>query len=124
MPALIILFPVQKQESRPEAAFRFAAARRSTFRELLAPPCLVQANLLSLYLARVARHQPGRAQRRLQPCIILDQRARDAVAHGARLSAFAAAIHVHHDVEARLALGELERLAYDYAAGLARVDRV
>src|SRR5437879_8677144 len=114
-------FPAPETRKPPRGGFRFAEARcfRSTFRELLAPPCLVQADLLSLYLAPVALHQPGRAQRGLQPGIILDQRTRDAVAHRAGLPAFPASIHVYHDVEARQALGELERLAHHHAAGLA-----
>src|SRR5207237_4763463 len=43
---------------------------------------------------------------------------RDAVAHGAGLAAFAAAIDVDHDVEARRALGQLERLAHHHSPGL------
>src|SRR5260370_18471221 len=91
---------------------------------MLAPPCLVQTDLLSLDFARIARDQPGCAQGALQSGIILDQSARDAVAHRACLPAFAAAVDVHHDVEARLALGELERLAHYHAAGFAPEDLV
>src|SRR5438874_2181019 len=125
MPTLIMQTP--KTRKPPGGGFRFAVLRDatfSTFRVLLAPPCLVQAHLLSLHLARVARHQPGRAQRSLEPCIILDQRTRDAMAHRAGLAALAAAIDVHHDVEARRALGELERLAHHHAAGLAAEELV
>src|SRR5438045_2366626 len=82
------------------AAFDPENPDASTFRVLLAPPCLVQSDLLSLDFARIARHEPGRAERWLQRRIILDQRARDAVAHGAGLAALAAAVHVHLDVEA------------------------
>src|SRR5687767_6215882 len=90
MPALIILCP--KKQKPPIGGFRFAESLSSAFRVLLAPPCFVQADLLSLDFARVARHQPGRAQRRLQSRIILDQRPRDAVAHRAGLAALAAAV--------------------------------
>src|SRR6476646_9546232 len=97
---------------------------RSTFRVLLAPPRLVQADLLSLHFSRVARDESGRAQLRLQRCIILDQRARDAVAHRTGLAALAAAVDVHHDVESGRALDQLERLAHDHATGLAAEELV
>src|SRR5581483_118068 len=103
--------------------FRFEALR-STFRVLLAPPRLVQADLLSLHLARVARHQARPAQAGLQRCIILDERAGDAVAHRAGLAALAAAVDVHTDVEARERLRQLERLAHDHAPGLAAEELI
>src|SRR5712692_3231110 len=126
MPALIMRIRVQKRESRPGAAFD--PVKRpvfdSTFRVLLAPPRLVQTDFFSLDFARIARDEPGCAQDALQSGIILDQGARDAVAHRACLPAFAAAVDVHHDVEARLALGELERLAHYHAAGFAAEELV
>src|SRR4051812_32491864 len=108
MPTLIICKP-QKHESRPEAAFDSWKRFGSTFRVLLAPPCLVQAHLLSLDLARVARDQPGGAKGALQACIILDERARDAVAHRPGLAALAAAEHVHQDIERGEVLRQVER---------------
>src|SRR5687767_8984545 len=119
MPALII-----KMKKPPGGGFRFAESLYSAFRVLLAPPCLVQADFLSFHFSRVARHQTGRAQRTFQSRIILDQRARDAVAHRAGLPAFAAAVHVHQDVEGRQVLGELERLTHDHAAGFATKELV
>src|SRR5688572_25006992 len=119
MPALII-----EMQKPPGGGFRSRKSFASAFRVLLAPPCLVQADLLSLDLPRVARHQSGRAQRRFQSCIILDQCAGDAVAHRARLPALAAAVHIHHDVERGEVLGELKRLAYHHAAGLAAEELI
>src|SRR6185436_10863964 len=55
MPALIVI----KKQKPPVGGFRFAESLSSAFRVLLAPPCLVQADFLSLDLSRVARHQPG-----------------------------------------------------------------
>src|SRR6266404_1310711 len=123
MPALII-GPSQKQESRPKAAFDLRCFPGSTFRVLLAPPRLVQSHFLSLHLSRVAGHEPRRAERAFKPRIILDQRARNAVAHRARLPALAAAIDVDEDVEPAEVLRQLERLAHDHAAGLARKELV
>src|SRR5437868_6006166 len=118
MPTLIIAIRLQKQESRPWAAFDSQIRDRSTFRVLLAPPRLVEGYLFSLHFARIARHEARSAEDRLQRRIIPDQRTRDAMPHGARLGAFAPAVHVHADVEAREALGEIERLANDHAPGL------
>jgi hypothetical protein len=54
-------FNRHKKQKPPIGGFRFAESLSSAFRVLLAPPCFVQADLLSLDLARVTRHQPGRA---------------------------------------------------------------
>src|SRR4249919_1033054 len=67
--------------------------------ELLTSARLVQTDLLPLNLARVARHQSGLRQRRLELDIVVDQGAGDAVAHGAGLPRFATAVDVDHDVE-------------------------
>src|SRR5947199_4635421 len=129
MPA-VIMCRSQKPESRPkqksrqQAAFEFRWKLKSAFRVLLAPPCLVQSDFLSLHFSRIAGHETGGAERAFQSRIILDQRPGDAVAHGAGLAALAAATHVHHDVEARRALGELERLAHHHASGLAAEELV
>src|SRR5688572_10463981 len=127
MPALIVILQSPKNKKPPGGGFRSGVVARivcSTFRVLLAPPRLVQSDLLSLDLARVARHQPDRAELRLQSCIILDQRARDAVAHCAGLAALAAAVYVDQDVERRRLLDQLERLAHDHAPGLAAEELV
>src|SRR5688572_7864589 len=124
VPPTIPAFIVIKSKKPPVGGFQFAESLSSAFRVLLAPPCLVQADLLSLDLARIARDQPGRAQRRLQGRIILDQRARDAVAHRAGLAALAAAVDVHQDVECGQGLGQVEGLAHDHAAGLAAEELV
>src|SRR5687767_945356 len=115
-----------KLKSRPEAALgsRDPRSLRSTLGVLLAPPRLVQADLLSLHFARIARHESGRAERRLERRIILDQGARKAVPNRAGLAVFAAAAHVHLDVEGCERLGDLERLAHDHAARFAREEFV
>src|SRR4051812_24180562 len=92
--------------------------------ELLPASRLVQADLLALDLARVARDQPRLRQRGLERGIVFDERAGDAVANGAGLARFAAAEHVDLDVEGQGVVGELERLAHDHAAGLAREEHV
>src|SRR3954469_8683937 len=92
--------------------------------ELLPASRLVQADLLALDLARVARDEARLRQRGLERGVVLDQRARDAVAHRAGLAGLAAAEHVHLDVERLGVVGELERLAYDHAAGLAGEEDV
>src|SRR5436190_22995485 len=91
---------------------------RSAFRELLAPPRLVQAHFLALDFARVARDEPGLRQRRLQLRVVLDQRPRDAVANRAGLTRLPAADDIDHDVERLLVVGQHEGLPYDHAAGL------
>ena len=70
----------------------------------------MQSHFLSLDLSRVAGYEARGAERRFQCCIILDQRARDAVAHGAGLTALTAAKHVHEDVEAGEILRQLEAI--------------
>src|SRR5580765_3677296 len=115
MPALIMR-PSQRQESRPkqksrqQAAFEFRWKLKSAFRVLLAPPCLVQSDFLSLYFSRIAGHETRGAERAFQSGILLDQCPGDAVAHGAGLAALAAAVDIHHDVKARQVLCHIERL--------------
>src|SRR3954454_2055840 len=115
MPA-VIMCASQKQESRPkrksrqQAAFEFRWKLKSAFRVLLAPPCLVQSDFLSLHFSRIAGHETGGAERALQSRIILDQRPGDAVAHGAGRAAFAAAFHFDHDVEASQVFRQVEGL--------------
>src|SRR5712691_2120759 len=79
---------LQEQKSRPRAALLHWIPRKSSLGVLLAPPRFVQADLLSLDLARVAGDQSGLAQKRLERRIELYERARQAVAHGARLPEF------------------------------------
>src|SRR5690606_28647887 len=104
-----------------------AAQGMSALGELLAASRLVQADLLALDLARIARDQPGLRQGRLERLGVVDQRAGDAVADRARLARLAAAMHVDLDVEAAVVLGQGQRLANDHAARFARevlVDRL
>src|SRR5262245_37952639 len=92
--------------------------------ELLAAARLVEADLLSLDFARVARHETRLRQRGLKLRVVVDERAGDALAHRAGLAGLAAADHVDHDVERGLVVGEHERLAHDHAARLAREELV
>src|SRR5690606_26953597 len=96
-------------------------------RELLATSRLVQADLLALDLARVARDQPRLRQDRLERLVVVDQRAGDAVANRACLARLAATVHVDLDVEVAVVVGQGQRLADDHAPRLARkvlVDRL
>src|SRR5258706_2233953 len=111
MPALIIRYPRKTKAAR--GRLRIAEILPSSaFRVLLAPPCLVQTDLLSLHFARISRHQSRRAKRRLKRSIILDQCPGDAVSHRAGLAALSAAEDIHVDVERCQVLGQIERLAH------------
>src|SRR5512144_1387558 len=110
------------EKGRPRAAFANLAG--SALAELLAPARLVQADLLALDLARVARDETGLRQGWFQRRVVLDQRTRHAVAHRAGLARLAAADHVDHDVECRLVVGERQRLADDHLARFAREELV
>src|SRR6266705_1994698 len=106
MPALTIASRLQKQESRPEAAFD--SQKRDAFVQRF-ENCLRRLALCKPTFFR----STSRASRVTSPAVLR-----------AGLSAFPASVHVHHDVEARQALGELERLAHYHAAGLAREEFV
>src|SRR5947209_4066378 len=92
--------------------------------ELLPASRLVEADLLALDFARVARDEARLRQRGLERGVVFDERPGDAVAHRAGLARFAAAEDVHLDVERLAVVGQLERLAHDHAAGLAREEHV
>src|SRR5690349_9639300 len=111
-----------KQKGRALAALSMECFPRSALGELLAASRLVQADLLALHLARVARDETRLRQRRLERRVVVDQRTRDAVAHRARLAGFAATRDVHHDVERGVVARELERLTHDHAPGFAREE--
>src|SRR5204862_2815258 len=98
MPALIICFAFLKQKTARRRLLHSLNPRplgrvlMSAFRVLLAPPRLVQADLFSLHFPRVAGHEARGAERRLDGSIEFDERARQAVAHRARLTGLAAAV--------------------------------
>src|SRR5262245_10020244 len=69
-------------------------AGSSALRKLVASSRLVQADLLALDLACIARDQPSLLEHGLQRGIVLDQRAGDAVTHCPGLARFTAAVHV------------------------------
>src|SRR5262247_4225185 len=111
-------------KSRLAGGFSVRPRHRSSLRELRGAPRLVEADFLSLDFARVAGHQPGLREHRLQRRIVLDQRARQPMPHRAGLPRLAPAVDVHLDVEGREVIGQHERLADDHAAGLASEERV
>src|SRR5882672_2945608 len=80
---------------------------------------LAAADLLAFDLARVTRDETGLAQRSAQRLVVLDERARDAVANGTGLSGDAAAGDDDGNVELVAELRHVERLAHDHAPGLA-----
>src|SRR5512143_2167096 len=116
-------FP-EKREGRLAGGLRRSEATTSALRELFALARLVQTHLLALDLARVARDEPRLRQRRLQRRVVVDERARDAVADRTGLAGLAAALDVDHDVEGRLVVRQLERLADHHAARVARKELV
>src|SRR3954471_12557119 len=78
-------------------------------RELRRLARLVQAGLLALDLARVAREEALALERDAQLRVRLDQRAGDPVAHGDSLSRQPAAVDAHAEVVLPLDAGDLER---------------
>ena len=62
------------------------APATSTLRELLAPTCLAETDLLALDLAGIPRHQASGRQGRFQGLVEVDQGAGDAMTHGAGLT--------------------------------------
>src|SRR3970040_2057496 len=113
MPARMPFFIIVSRPTDNKAARRRLCCEHLilALRELMALARLVQAPLLALDRARVTRDQPRLLERRLERRVILDQRARDAVPHGARLPPLTAALHVDHDVEAGRGLRHSQRLA-------------
>src|SRR5437764_1074840 len=96
-----------------------ATRARSALAELLAAARAVQADLLAFHLACIAGDEPGAAQVALQRRVVVDERARDAVAHGTCLARLAAAMHVDLDVEGGIVRGQHQRLANDHDRRLA-----
>src|SRR5687767_11395254 len=90
-----------------------------SLRELLAAARFVQADLLALDLARVARDETRLREDGLEGGVVLDQRARDPVPDRSGLPGFAAAEDGHANVERARVVGELEGLPHDHAPGLA-----
>src|SRR6266704_6829370 len=104
----------------PAGGFAALNSRKSSLGVLLAPPRLVQADLLSLDLASIAGDQSGLAQKRLERGIELYERASQTVALGSRLPEFPPARYVDHDVELAQLVGQYERLTHDHLPRLAR----
>src|SRR5919201_3704525 len=97
---------------------------RSALAELRALARLLQAGLLALLDARVAREEAAPLELAAEVGIGLEQRAADAVAQGAGLGGDPAAVHARDDVHARLVADRLERLADVALQGRAREERL
>src|SRR6266705_4872184 len=80
----------------------------------------MQADFLSLDLARIAGNQTGLAQKRLERRVVLDQCTRQAVAHGPGLSELSSSRYVHHDVELGQLVGQHQGLTHDHLPGFTR----
>src|SRR6185295_14774922 len=98
--------------------------RSLALRELRALAGLLEAGLLALLHARVAREEAAPLELGAEVRVRVDQRARDAVAQGAGLGADAAAVHRGDDVHARLVADRLERLADRALQRVAREEDV
>src|SRR5947209_3001836 len=105
--------------TRPPAGGLVATQDRSALAELLPAAGAVEADLLALDLAGVARDEAGAAEVALQGHVVVDQGARDAVADRAGLAGLAATVHVDLDVEGGVVGGEHQRLADDHDRRLA-----
>src|SRR5688500_15523063 len=107
-------------------------AKRLPLGELRPLAGLLEAGLLALLLARVAREEAAALELAAQVGVGLDERAGDAVAQRAGLGGRAAAVQRGHDVHARLVAHGLQRLAdvalqggtREVGVQLAAVDRV
>src|SRR5687768_8608287 len=96
----------------------------STLRVLGSATGLAAADLLAFDLARIARDEARNAQGLAQLLVVLNERARDAVADGAGLAGDAAARNGHGEIKLVRQLHELERLADDHAAGFATEELI
>src|SRR5262249_37089611 len=94
--------------------------KRLTLRELLPAACLVETDLLTLDFTCVTRDEPSARQRRLQRCIVVDERTGDTVANRTGLTRFTAARHVHLDIERGAVVREFQRLTHDHQRRFAR----
>src|SRR5919107_2031787 len=99
-------------------------AKPLALRELRPLAGLLQAGLLALLHARVAREEAAPLELGAEVRVGLDQRPGDAVAQRAGLRAHAAAVHRGDDVHARLVADGLERLADRALQGVAREEVV
>src|SRR5579875_2143229 len=90
-----------------------AAAGALALGELRALPGLLEAGLLALLHARVAREEPAALELAAEVRVGLQQRARDPVTEGAGLRGDATAVHPGDDVHPLLVADGLERLADD-----------
>src|SRR5579884_1492940 len=133
-PTNTLLAPVQSAAARPSRSTSSDVSRSPTIprtpsvpkylramrrvlplAELRRLACLVQAGLLALDLARVAREEARPLERHPELGIHLDERSGDAVPDRARLTGRAAAVDAHAQVVLALELGRLQRRQRDDA---------
>src|SRR5215472_5302417 len=88
---------------------------RLTLRELEAAACLRPAILLAFHRARIAGEEAAGLERRAQAGLVIDQRARNAVAHRACLARQPTAVDGDDNVKLAVAVGGDQRLAQDHA---------
>src|SRR4051794_27618198 len=96
----------------------------SALGELRALARLLEAGLLALLDASVARQEAAALELGAQGRVGLDERAGDAVAERSRLGGYAAAVDPGHDVHAALVAGGLERAARGALQAEPREERV
>src|SRR5947209_13261015 len=97
--------------SVPNSLRATAAGARSALGELRPLAGLLQAGLLALLGARVAREEAAALELAAQIGVGLQQRARDAVTQRPGLGGDAASVHARDDVHALLVAHRLQRLA-------------
>src|SRR3546814_2717681 len=101
----------QNEGPAPERGpFFDTTAVRSALGELEAPARLGAAVLLALHHAGIAGQEAAALQHRAQARLVERQRLGDAVAHRARLTGEAAALHRADDVELIAAVGDQEQI--------------
>jgi hypothetical protein len=91
-----------------------------SLRELEALARALLTVLLALFDARIAGHQTGVLERGAKIVVVFEQRARNAMTHGARLSGRSSARYVNDDVEFARGIGKIQRLADDHPESLIR----
>src|SRR5687767_6621337 len=109
----------QSRDKRVTCAALCRTVALLTLAELLAAAGGVQADLLAFDFAGVTRDVTGGGQLRLERGVPVDQGAGDAVANGAGLAGFTAAVDVDLDVEGLDVAGQHQRLLGDHDRGLA-----
>src|SRR5690242_7652320 len=102
---------------KPEQA---VGAQLLPLRELGRAASLVEAGLLALHDAGVARQEPGALERHAQVRVGLDEGSGDPVPHRAGLAALATAVDAHAEIVGPFGARDLERREREHAVRGAR----